>query len=321
MGKRREWPEELAKRCRAVGWTAELAKSGHYKVQVPASEDFPDGGGFSIASTPGSRDGERKALNNANRYGLERLELQARLLAEKERLERIERDRRENGVPAEDFAPPYREVEARLTEAIYSIPNPESENAMQTESLGRIEVEGRVLEILEEAQAWFQPNRGGEPRLVPASRELLLSDHGVYFQCLKGTGTWEGDEEVRCDRLFTSAQGVFIHQGRVHKAAEEAAQRMQPHPDSRAAEVAPAAEEAPEPEVLEVAEPGLVARMVSLGDRFEQLCSQVDEVSRAASILQNELQALARELPGEIASEEMRHKAARFDRMMEAIES
>lgn len=322
MGKRREWPEELAKRCRAVGWTAYLAKSGHFKVQVPPREDLPNGGGFSFASTPGSLDSEKKALNSANRYGLERLELQARLLAEKERLERIERDRRENGVPEEDFVL-YQEVEAELAEKIYSIPDPESERDVQTESLGRIEVEGQVLEILEEAEAWFQPNRGGEPRLVEAARELLLSNHAVYFQCLKGTGTWEGETEVRCDRLFTSPQGVFIHQGRVHKAAENAAQRMQPHPASKAVEATLEVNvEAPEPVAVEaqLVPVGPVAALVLQADRMRKVEEKLEDLACEAGSIAASLEKLAQQLPDQVASEELRAKAAKFDRMMGAIE-
>lgn len=304
MGSRKGWPKELADRCNAVGWPAELVPSGHWKAKLP------DGTTMTWAESPSDRHAYKNAMRVARNRGLDALEEKMALEREKERLARIERDRERNGVPA----------------AAYNLdPQPnESENEMKNAdpSLGFVEVEGQRLGIVEQAEAWYQPNRGGDRRLVEDARELLLVDHSIHYQCLKGTGAFTGAGEVICHRLFTSPQGVFVHQARTHKVAEEAARQMQPRPASKAVEAtlevnveAPAGA-APIP----VSEPGLVARMVAITGQFEGLCNEIDAIGEKANVLYNELQGLVRELPNEVASEEMRIKAARFDAMLDAAQ-
>lgn len=294
MGGRKRWPQELADRCNAVGWPAELVANGHWKARLP------DGTVMGWAESPSDTNAYKNAMRVARAKGLEDLELQLKLQREKERLERIERDRRLNGVPESAYGPgPATQPESE----------PELKTPATSSNLGFVEVEGQRLGIMEQAEAWFQPSRGGERRLVEDARELMLIDHSVHYQCLRGTGTFQGEDEVFCNRLFDTPSGVFFHQARTHKLAEEAAQRMQPHPAS-----APRAEEAP----MAVSQPGLVARMVALTGRFEQLCNDLDQVGESANALYNELQGLVRELPAELASDELRDKAARFERMIEA---
>lgn len=295
MGKRRDWPEELAERCRAVGWTAELTRSGHYKVQVPAREGC-EGGGFSMASTPSTRDGERKALNKANRLGLERLEQRMRLQREKERLERIQRDREQNGVPDEDFAPDNQ---------------PESETQAMP-NLGYIEVAGVKLGIADTGPAFYQPNRGGEPRKIEDARELLLVDETVRYQCLKPT---PGRPDKLCERTFEKAAGLHVHQGRMHQAP---APRPGPTREEILADREPSAGPNSTEPAPEQPEPGVMARTVRLAEDFAAFCDQLGDLADLGSRLNADLQELAQELPNELASDELRDKAARFDAMLRA---
>lgn len=278
MGSRRNWPKELADRCNAVGWEARLVNSGHYRAFLP------DGRSFGWAASPSDTNGYKNAQREADRFGLADLELQARLQREKERLERIRRDRELNGVPAEDFAPE---------------PTQPKEDAMP--KYGFIEVDGVRIGIAEVGPAFYRPVRGGEPRKIPDARELLLVDETIRYQCLKPTHSDSGRPDKLCERTFEKAAGLHIHQGRMHQSS---APPPKPAPSSQ--------------EELAAPEPGLVAQAVRLAEDFEAFNDQLGDLADLGNRLNSDLQSLARQLPAELVSDELRSKAEKFDAMLRA---
>lgn len=280
MGSRRNWPKELADRCNAVGWEARLVNSGHYRAFLP------DGRSFGWAASPSDTNGYKAAQREAERFGLADLELRARLEREKERLERIRRDRELNGVPAEDFAPESTQPK---------------EDAMP--KYGFIEVDGVRIGIAEVGPAFYSPVRGSGPREIPDARELLLVDETIRYQCLKPTHSDPGRPDKLCERTFEKAAGLHIHQGRMHQSSASA----------RPAKPAPSLQEE-----LAAPEPGLVAQAVRLAEDFAAFNDQLGDLADLGDRLNSDLQSLARQLPAELVSDELRSKAEKFDAMLRA---
>lgn len=295
MGSRKNWPRELADRCNAVGWEARLVNSGHYRAFLP------DGRSFGWAASPSDTNGYKAAQREAERFGLADLELQARLQREKERLERIRRDRELNGVPAEDFAPE---------------PTQPKEDAMP--KYGFIEVDGVKLGIAEVGPAFYSPVRGGESREIPDARELLLVDETIRYQCLKPTHSDPGRPDKLCERTFEKAAGLHIHQGRMHRnqPGQPDLSKLEILADTKpqAVYTTPAPPRA-EPNSLT---PGVMARAVRLAEGFAAFNDQLGDLADLGDRLSSDLQELARMLPTELVSDELRSKAEKFDAMLRA---
>jgi hypothetical protein len=298
MGSRKNWPRELADRCNAVGWNARLVPNGHWKA------DLPDGTTMSWAESPSDTNGYKMAMRKARQKGLDALEQKLKLQREKERLERIQRDRELNGVPESDFAPnrPTNEGETQPMDSANS-------------NLGYIEVEGTRLAIAETAPAYMQHWRGGDPRELDDARELLLIDHSVRYQCRKLTLSDPGLPDKTCDRHFPTPGGVVVHQTRVHQTRP----KPKPDPDRDLGGVFPAdttpVQVTSEPDPAKVEQPGVMARMEDLGNQVLDVHYEAQRLANHAQDVHAALVKLAQDLPAELASDEMRQKAEILDQM------
>jgi hypothetical protein len=159
MGSKRGWPQALKRRCEAVGWSVEIAQSGHYRAKTH------DGQVFTFANTPSSSRSERHALAQAKRLGLDELEEQRRTELEHMRLERIEIDRK-NGVD-------------------WDAENEMMENHVKITA----ETEGSLGYVNGVAVAECVPAVASHPRSpdrkvpIKHGQELLLVDESVIYRC------------------------------------------------------------------------------------------------------------------------------------------
>jgi len=290
MARKKGWPQDLAERCQEVGWAVAYGKSGHYKATRP------DGQILSWPSTPSGTNSEKNVLAKARRLGLDEAEETMRQRQEAQRLQKIQEDRNLNGVP---------EHKMKTDET-----NPPS---APEANLGWVEVNGTRLAIAEIAvPVRHQHYRGGEPRDLPQSEELLLVDGSVRYRCRKPTGAWVGDGPVLCDRHFETPGGLVVHWARGAHADDV--------PEPRAA--APRrVDPEPEPKPLAVAEPGLMARMEDLGQEMLDIRFEAQRLANHSQDVHQRLQDLAQEISQNLASPEMREKAAKFDRMIRVAES
>lgn len=284
MGSKKGWPRELADRCNAVGWPAELVSSGHWKAKLP------DGSVMTWAESPSDRNAYKNAMRVARTKGLDQLELELRLQREKERLERIQADREQNGVPEHLMEPPQ----------------PNLKEEIEMANLGYIEVGGTRIGIAEQGPARYQPSRGGDLRLIEDARELLLVDGSVYFQCLKPTGAFRDGEAEICNRAFPSARSLPTHQSRMH-------------PDLDFTEPEAPAEPKPKPQEVEIVATvvpvGPMARLTLLTDRLRKLEGALEDAATEAGAIANGLEKAVAELPELLLDDETRQKVAILDQM------
>lgn len=311
MGSRKNWPKDLADRCNAVGWAAELVSNGHWRAKLP------DGRVLSWAESPSDTNGYKAAFRKADRYGLSELENRLKLQREKERLERIERDRAQNGVPEEQML----------------APEPTKKEDLVTK-YGYIELDGMRIGIADIAKpVMHQHNRGGEPRRLDHSRELLLVDGTIRYQCLKLTAS---ESQETCARHFATSAGLVVHWARGSHldalpqkpeprdlGASVEPNPAEPKPDTLIAtkhfvltEVGPQRGEAVRP--LPVDNPGVMARMEDLGQQLLDVHFEAQRLANHAQDLHKNLADLAKDVHRELASDEVREKAEKFDRMIEA---
>lgn len=324
MGNRKSWPQLLADRFEAVGWEVKLGSGGHYKVRRP------DGQSMSWPQSPSGNRTQDNKIAEARRFGLHLAEQELDELRELDRLARIERDRLANGVPETKFVPPYKEIEAKLTEAVYAIPTPEpipqkeDKEMPATTKYGFIEVQGVRLGIAEVAKpVMHRHNRGGDPRPLDFARELLLVDNSIRYQCLKLLASGGV-----CARHFETSGGLVVHWARgSHADAEPAPKegvdlsKLEILTDTKP--VAERTYPAPEPKKVDaddlVVPTGLVAQAVFQVERLRKLEDQLDELADAAGSIAGHLEALIEKLPEELVSPELQEKAEKFDRMMGAL--
>lgn len=312
MGSRKNWPKELADRCNAVGWAAAIQKSGHYRAFLP------DGRSFGWAASTSDTNGYKNAQREAARMGLDQLEQELRLRREKERLQRIELDRAQNGVPENRMLAPE------------PAPKKEDENVTK---YGTIEVDGVKVGIADVVKPVRHVHpRGGEVHELSHCRELLLVDETLRYQCLKLV---KGDQV--CARHFATSAGLVVHWNRsTHLADAEPKETRNLGPSAEPNPVEPrpgptkeetrtpvAVYTTPDPQKIESADlavpTGLVAQAVHQVERLRILESTLDDLAEQAGSIASELERIVEKLPEELVSPELQAKAEKFDRMMGAL--
>lgn len=295
MGSKRGWPQALKRRCEAVGWSVEIAQSGHYRAKTH------DGQVFTFANTPSSSRSERHALAQAKRLGLDELEEQRRTELEYMRLERIEIDRK-NGV---DW---------------------DAEEGMRQKEMQKIkaETEGDLGYVNGIAVAERAPAIAGHPRApetkipVKHGQELLLVDASVIYQC-----TYEitrNDIKQDCGRFFETSGSLRSHIAWHARKGKPEVEKTDFFDDPRADDdekTIVVADKAPE--VIEK-QPGIIARMVNLADEFDELVDDVVELAESTRVKRDELRKLLAEVPLHVADGETREKARKYDEMRKLLD-
>jgi len=181
MGSKADWVEDLVKRCAAVGWEVTYAAGGHRRIKTHKGKVFQ------LASSPGDVHSRKNAERAAARHGLEVLEEKMTLQREKERLERLAKDRA-NGVDWEEEEKKIEEHKER-TKHGFAV--------------------GGVV-IVEVAQAY-----GGHPRnpnqMLPIKHgeELLLENESVIYRCSHPVTL--NDKEQPCGRQFEATGSLRSH--------------------------------------------------------------------------------------------------------------
>lgn len=180
MGSKADWVEDLVKRCAAVGWEVTYAAGGHRRIKTHKGKVFQ------LASSPGDVHSRKNAERAAARHGLEVLEEKMTLQRERDRLERLAKDRA-NGV---DWEEEEKKIEEHKERTKYGLVN------------------GVV--IVEVVQAV-----GGHPRnparKVPIKHgeELLMEDESVIYRCTYPVTL--NHEERPCGRQFEATGSLRSH--------------------------------------------------------------------------------------------------------------
>jgi hypothetical protein len=189
-----KWQDNFKLRCQAVGWRVETSKSNHNKVFSRSGQLL-----LTYSGTPSDRRTMLNVLGQAKRAGLEQLEADQRLAAERDRLTRIEVDRTSNG-----------HVESRVTPPVFVAPvtsdaAPFPATAEPRSELGLGQVDG--VAIVAVAPAKTQTPVMAQPAPLANAEELLLADGRVLYRCLKPqplTGN-------PCHRTFETVNSVRAH--------------------------------------------------------------------------------------------------------------
>jgi len=185
MGNVNGWQNNFTKRCEAVGWIVERTKSNHFKVK-DAKGNFL----FTFPTTPGDVRAMNNTLADAKRAGLLQLESRVKLVAERDRLERIERDR------------------ASMPQFVEPVASPES---VDRGDLG--DVDG--VKVVAIAPAMFKTPV--MPQAVPLTggQEIMLSDGRVLFRCLNDADSSlsGGRLDGTCHRNFEKVGSLHVHVG------------------------------------------------------------------------------------------------------------
>lgn len=209
MGNINGWQDNFTKRCEAVGWIVKRTQSNHFKV-TDAKGNFL----FTFPSSPGDVRAMKNTLADAKRLGLLDLEARAKLVAERERLERIERDRA--SVP--QFIEPVVAVKPDSATS--------DSTAMETAEYG--DVDG--VKIVAIAPAMFKTPV--MPQAVPlvGGQEIMLSDGRVLFRCLNDaqSSLSGGRLDGTCHRVFDRVKSLHVHVGfHARKRAAAAAAELE----------------------------------------------------------------------------------------------
>lgn len=301
MGSRNGWPRELAERCEAVDWDVTIAKSGHYRVKTH------DGRSFSFPCTPGDYRAMKNAERYANRYGLDQREEEFKLRNEKERLERIERDRAQ-GV---DWDAEERRIE--------------EEQMKDQKVLGYVNGLGIIDRVT--ARAVHPRSIGNEAVPIEHGMELLMEDESVIFQCVYPMTL--NDIEQDCGRTFETGNSLRSHiswhvrkaQKRTNETVVEAqAELTGPKPEGGYPEtVEHKIENLQEGKSItvkydvKVVTPGIITRLAELGDEIDELVDEATELTESIRVKRNEFRKLVAELPQHLANEQLRDKARKYD--------
>lgn len=190
------WQSNFIQRCEYVGWRVERTKSNHYKVY--------DGTGkfiFTFPTTPGDKRSMMNSLADAKRCGLEDLENRAKLRDERDRLERLERDREtaENEIAASD---------ARAISEIAAAPADASASVASQPDLGQV----NGIAIAAVAPAQFKTSVMAEFRPFPDAEELLLADGSLVYRCVKPAATMHRpDARGLCHKTYETVNSLVAH--------------------------------------------------------------------------------------------------------------
>lgn len=286
---RPDWVRALLKQAEIMGIPVERTRSDHWKLRLPR-------GNAMIPNSPSDIRTQQNCMRDLRKLGWDELKEEYSQKVKQARADRLARGM-QGAVAPHEFEP--------------ILPEPESENPevippKETDSnLGWVEIEGTRLAIAEIAvPVRHQHYRGGEPRVLPQSEELLLVDGSVRYRCRKPTGAWVGDGPVLCDRHFETPGGLVVHWARgVH--ADDVPE-LKPAASQRAE---------PEPEPLAVAEPGLMARMEDLGQEMLDIHFEAQRLANHSQDVHQRMVELAQEVSQNLASDELRQKAEILDQM------
>lgn len=280
MGSKKNWPEQLAKRCNAVGWHARIVSSGHYKVTTH------DGYSFAFSVSPSGGNAYKNATRQANRYGLENLERQREQEHERRRLQRIADDRA----------------------AVQDITTTE-EAKMTTPEHGSI---NGVPIIAVEPATIKTPRTGTQAALLKDAEAVLLENNKTLYRCTRQSI----DNTLQiCHKSFSSAQAVATHgswHDRWQRAIDEASRK--------AAKAAKAPKSAQGKSIIGMdSEPGIVAKLAKLIEDAEALGDELGAVADTFDTFKGELHQLIQELPDHVTDAETREKVAEYEKMRELL--
>lgn len=183
------WQAEFIRRCEAVGWKVERTNSNHYKVR-DASNKFL----FVFPTTPGDNRSMRNTEAEANRHGLKELVQKQALRNERDRLEKIRKDREASEAV---------EAEAALERIETQIPS-----KPQPEDLGTVD----GVAIVMSGPALFKTPVMAEARPLRDAEELLLADDRTVWRCLKSAATpYRPHAEGLCHKVYLSVDSLQSH--------------------------------------------------------------------------------------------------------------
>lgn len=212
--------KELVKRCEAVGWTVVISGRDHWKVDTKK-------GVFTFASTPSSYRSMKNAYAEANRYGLERLEIRLAELRAAERQVRLEEDRSAN--------------DARLARiiAVTGASRTEPDDAVDSDQhLGFVD----GVRIVAVAPALIKTPIMPKPAPLRDGEELLLADGRICYRCTK-LGTWRYDDVKKptelCHAIFDAVNSLRNHIG-YHSMTPEQITRVRSIPNRKNRQPSPA---------------------------------------------------------------------------------
>lgn len=200
-----DWSRNFKDRCEDVGWRVDISGGSHFKVFDQFGKLL-----FTFASTPGDKRGMLNALSQAKRAGIETLESKLKLKRERDRLQKIEDDRKKNNAkmpPSVQFTPPT----ATKSTAIPA--------ESPTVDLGSID----GVRIAAVAPALIQTPVMPKPAPLSQASEVLLVDGTVLYRCERsarydpnanGTG-----EPGICGKVFAQVTSLQAHV-RFHKRWE-----------------------------------------------------------------------------------------------------
>lgn len=302
----RAWPLKLKERCEAVGWLVTMTKSGHYKVRTKRGQ------GFSFPSTPSDRRAERNALAEARRHGLDTLEHQLSLVNERERLQRIKRDRTSVG--------------DALVSAVIKTETEDEEMRMARKVVDRALGYVDGVAIVEATQAkittplTIKHGKGAVP--LADAEELLLEDGNVVYRCAKSAATPRTpDAEGLCHRTFSSVESlrahITFHSRKSLPVTPSERKKREREAATRVAEATKTATTKASKKAADAStgNAGVVAQLIRLAEKFQELSGQFDDVASAVNEASAELNTLVRQLPDHIADEALLEKARKFDEL------
>lgn len=185
------WQANFVKRCEAVGWSVERTNSNHFKVKNAKGKFL-----FVFPTTPGDVRSMQNTLSDAKRHGLLELEHNAKLLAERDRLERIQRDREASEAV---------EAEAALERIETALSSKRSDS--ETADLGT--VDGVAIAAI--APALFKSPVMAAPAPFGGAEELLLVDDRIVFRCVKPARTPYRDVEGLCHKTYDNMNSLMAH--------------------------------------------------------------------------------------------------------------
>ena len=187
------WQAQFIKRLESVGWSVERTQSNHFKVRDAKNKFL-----FTFPTTPGDVRSMKNTEADAKRHGLPQLEHNAKLLAERERLERIQRDREESDAAAAV------EAEARIDADLAKL----GKSIEHHPDLGTVD----GVAILMSGPALFKTPVMAEARPLRDAEELLLADDRTVWRCLKSAATpYRPHAEGLCHKVYLSVDSLQSH--------------------------------------------------------------------------------------------------------------
>lgn len=274
-----DWVQNFRSRLENVGWTVEQTKSNHFKVTDANGKMI-----LNFSGTPGDTRSMMNALSQAKRAGLLQLETQVKLQREKERLERIQADRKAGYVeppPQVDFQPP-------MAPAFGFV------NGVEIAAIAPAMVKSPVMD---------------KPGPLAGAEELLLVNNQVLYRCAKpAADSRHPDAEGVCHRVFPSAESLRAHiifHNRKPKKEDEPVNKPTPAAvSSRTRRTAtPAVESANGASSTAV----LSSKVLDLSSKVSQLAAGLQDVVLELSTIKHDLEHL------QVADAETLQKAEAFD--------